>query len=266
MVQKAVLGPHTLPMSRKLFAEFLGTFFLVFVAVGTAVAGIGFATDPDSEFPIPASGVVGVALAFGFVLVMAVYAIGHISGCHINPAVTIAMVVGRKMPIGEGLSYLVVQVLGAIAGAGLLKFLVTSGGVTDTTGGLGTNSYDNGAINLTGALVLEIALTFVFVMVILLVTDKVATPGFAGVAIGLSLTAVHLVGIPLTGTSVNPARSIGPALFNGGTSLEQLWLFIVAPLMGGILAALTWKIITPDLLETDDLDTSGPQFSETKNA
>lgn len=239
-------------MVRKLAAEFLGTFILVFVAVGAAVAGIGAARDDTSQFPIPASGVVGVALAFGFVLIFAVYAIGHISGCHINPAVTIAMMTGRRMPVGEGLAYMGVQVVGAIAGAALLKFMTTAGGIKDKTGGLGSNAYDNGAINLAGALVLEIVLTFVFVLVILLVTDKVATPGLAGVAIGISLAAVHLVGIPLDGTSVNPARSIGPALFAGGTALSQVWLFIVAPLIGGAIAALAWKAITPENLETDD--------------
>lgn len=241
-------------MARKLTAEFIGTFILVFVAVGSAVAGIGAARDDTSQFPIPASGVVGVALAFGFVLVFAVYSIGHISGCHINPAVTIAMMVGRKMPASEGLAYMGVQVLGAILGAAALKFMTTAGGIKDKTGGLGSNAYDNGAINLVGALVLEIILTFIFVLVILLVTDKVATPGLAGVAIGLALVTVHLVGIPLDGTSVNPARSIGPALFAGGTAIGQLWLFIVAPLIGGVLAAFAWKAITPENLETADID------------
>lgn len=244
-------------MPRKLFAEFLGTFFLVFLAVGTAVAGIAAVRDDTSEMLVPAAGVVGVALAFGFVLVMAVYAIGHISGCHINPAVTAAMMVGRKMPIREGLAYMVVQVLGAIAGAGLLQFLVSVGGVTDKTGALGSNAYDNGAINLPGAFVLEVVLTAIFVLVILLVTDKVATPAFAGIAIGLSLAAIHLVGIPLDGTSVNPARSIGPALFAGGTALSQVWLFIVAPLIGGVIGALIWRGLTPNELETDDIATDG---------
>ena len=243
-------------LQKNLVAEFLGTFFLVFVAVGSAVAGIGLAFDPDNEQLIPGSGVVGVALAFGFVLTMAVYGIGHISGCHINPAVTIAMMVGRKMPAKEGLSYMGVQVLGAIVGAALLKFLVEVGEVTDKTGGLGTNAYDNGNINMIGALVLEIFLTFVFVTVILFVTDSHAVPGFAGVAIGFSLAAVHLVGIPLDGTSVNPARSIGPALLSGdSTAITQLWLFILAPLVGGVLAALVWKFLTPTHLETTDIAT-----------
>lgn len=248
---------ENLTLSKKLIAEALGTFFLVFVAVGAAVAGIAQDQDPTKATVIPGSGVVGVALAFGFVLVMAVYAIGHISGCHINPAVTIAMMIGRKMPAKEGLSYMGAQVLGAIVGAALLKFLVTAGGIKDKTGSLGSNAYDNGRINLVGALVLEILLTFIFVTVILFVTDTVAVPGFAGLAIGLSLAAVHLVGIPLDGTSVNPARSIGPALFSGdSTAITQLWLFILAPLIGGALAAVVWKAITPDHLETTDIATN----------
>ncbi|MDQ1247672.1 MAG: aquaporin [Actinomycetota bacterium] len=243
-------------LQKRLMAEFLGTFFLVFVAVGAAVAGIAGDFDPTKDSLIPGSGVVGVALAFGFVLVMAVYAIGHISGCHINPAVTIAMMVGRKMPAKEGLSFMGAQVVGAIVGAALLKFLVEFGDVTDKTGALGSNAYDNGSINMVGALVLEILLTFVFVSVIMFVTDSHAVPGFAGIAIGLSLTAVHLVGIPLDGTSVNPARSIGPALFSGdSTAITQLWLFILAPLVGGVLAAVVWKFLTPDHLETTDIST-----------
>jgi aquaporin Z len=245
---------YTLP--KKLLAEFLGTAFLVLVAVGSAVAGISLAFDFDDGALLPGAGVTGVALAFGFVLVMLVYAIGHISGCHINPAVTIAMMIGRKMPAKEGLSYMGAQVLGAIVGAGVLWFLVNFGDVTDQTGALGSNAYDNGNINLVGALVLEILLTFVFVSVILFVTDSHALPGFPGIAIGLSLTAVHLVGIPLTGTSVNPARSIGPALFSGDTTaIAQLWLFIVAPLIGGALAALVWKFLTPAHIETTDIST-----------
>lgn len=247
---------ETVTLQKKLIAEFLGTFFLVFVAVGSAVAGITQARDPNTEKFLPGTGTVGVALAFGFVLVMAVYAIGHISGCHINPAVTIAMMVGRKMPTKDGLSYMGAQVLGAIVGAAFLKFLVSAGGVTDYTGALGSNAYDNGNINLVGALVLEIVLTFVFVSVILYVTDTIAIPGFPGIAIGLSLAAVHMVGIPLDGTSVNPARSIGPALFAGGDALAQLWLFIVAPLIGGVLAAVGWKAMTPKHLETTDTSTN----------
>jgi aquaporin Z len=156
------------------------------------------------------------------------------------------MLVGRRMPAKEAVGYWIVQFIGAIAAGALLKLFVSSFGVTDYTGGLGTNSYDNGAINMGGAFVLEVVLTAAFVLVILLVTERIAAPGFAGIAIGLTLTLVHLVGIPLTGTSVNPARSLGPALFEGGTALSQVWLFIVAPLVGALIALVLWKITRKD--------------------
>ena len=226
-------------MTRKLLAEAIGTFMLVFLAVGTAVFGISAAVGVDGG---PGSGVVGVALAFGLVLLVIAYAFGPVSGAHVNPAVTLAMVAGRRMPIGEAVPYWIAQFIGAIAAGGLLKLFVSSFGVTDYTGALGTNSYDNGAIDLAGAFVLEAVLTAAFVLVILLVTERVAAPGFAGLAIGLALSLVHFVGIPLTGTSVNPARSLGPALFEGGTALNQVWLFIVAPLVGAVIAVVAWQI------------------------
>jgi aquaporin Z len=215
---------------RKLVAEFLGTFFLVLVAVGAAVSGI------------TSAGVIAVAVAFGFVLIMVAYAFGPVSGAHVNPAVTLAMVVTRKQPVGEAVGYWIAQVVGAVAGAAVLKLLVSSGGVTDETGALGANSYDNGHINLFGALVFEVLATAVFVLVILLVTDRFATAAAAGLAIGAALTAIHAFGIPLDGTSVNPARSLGPALFAGGTALSQVWLFLLAPLVGGILAAVLYPL------------------------
>ena len=227
-------------MGRKLTAEFLGTFLLVFLAVGAAVFGIGGGVGADAAGP--ASGTVGVALAFGLVVLMLAYAFGPTSGTHVNPAVTLAMVLTRRQDAREGGAYVVAQFAGAIVGAALLKLFVSSFGVTDRTGALGTNGYDNGAINLAGAFVLEVVLTAAFVLVILLVTEKIAAPGFAGIAIGLALTAVHLVGIPLTGTSVNPARSFGPALLEGGTALSQVWLFILAPLVGGAVAVGLWAI------------------------
>ena len=226
--------------ARKLIAEFIGTFLLVFLAVGTAIFGIAALVGVDGKGP--GSGVVGVAFAFGLVLLGIAYAFGPVSGAHVNPAVTLAMLVGRRMPASEAVGYWVVQFLGAIAAGGVLKLFVSSFGVTDYTGALGTNSYDNGAINMAGAFVLEALLTAAFVMVILLVTERVAAPGFAGIAIGLTLTLVHLVGIPLTGTSVNPARSLGPALFEGGTALSQVWLFILAPLVGALIAVVLWKL------------------------
>ena len=230
--------------ARKLIAEFVGTFLLVFLAVGAAIFGI--AAVVGIEGGGPGSGVVGVALAFGLVLLGIAYAFGPVSGAHVNPAVTLAMLVGRRMPAGEAIGFWVVQFLGAIAAGGVLKLFVSSFGVTDYTGALGTNSYDNGAINMAGAFVLEALLTAAFVLVILLVTEKIAAPGFAGIAIGLTLTLVHLVGIPLTGTSVNPARSFGPALFEGGAAMQQVWLFIVAPLVGALIAVLVWKLTKTD--------------------
>lgn len=225
--------------SRKLIAELVGTFLLVFLAVGTAIFGISAVVGVGEG---PGSGVVGVAFAFGLVLLGIAYAFGPISGAHVNPAVTLAMLVGRRMPASEAIGYWIVQFLGAIAAGALLKLFVSSFGVTDYTGALGTNSYDNGNINLAGAFVLEAVLTAAFVLVILLVTEKIASPGFAGLAIGLTLTLVHLVGIPLTGTSVNPARSFGPALFEGGVAMQQVWLFILAPLVGALIAVVIWKL------------------------
>ncbi len=237
---------------RKLTAEFVGTFLLVFLAVGTAIFGISAIVGADGNGP--GSGVVGVALAFGLVLLGIAYAFGPVSGAHVNPAVTLAMLVGRRMPTSEAIGYWIVQFLGAIAAGGVLKLFVSSFGVTDYTGALGTNSYDNGAINLAGAFVLEVLLTAAFVMVILLVTEKIAAPGFAGIAIGLTLTLVHLVGIPLTGTSVNPARSLGPAIFEGGVAMQQVWLFILAPLVGALIAVAVWKITRSDVEEPQEID------------
>lgn len=235
--------------TRKLIAEFVGTFMLVFLAVGAAVFGIAARVGVDKAGP--GSGVLGVAFAFGLVLFVIAYAFGPISGAHVNPAVTLAMLIGRRMPAKEAVGYWIVQFIAAIAAAAVLKLFVSSFGVTDYTGGLGTNSYDNGAINMTGAFVLEALLTASFVLVILLVTEKVAAPGFAGAAIGFALVLVHIVGIPLTGTSVNPARSFGPALLNGGTSLSQVWLFILAPLVGAVIAVLVWKLTRTDVEETE---------------
>lgn len=211
-------------MIRRAGAEALGTFILVFFAVGAAVFGIDRV------------GVVGVALAFGLVLLALAYAIGPVSGCHVNPAVTLGVFLNRGMGAAEAGAYVVAQVVGAVVGAALITALTGFGAVVDQTGGLGTNSWGK-TISGPGAFVLEVVLTFLLVFVVLRVTATDAAPGFAGLAIGLSLTVIHLVGIPLTGTSVNPARSIGPALFAGGTALTQLWLFILAPLVGAAIAA-----------------------------
>ena len=206
---------------RSLVAEFLGTALLVLLGVGSAVAGIDVL------------GPVGVAFAFGFALLALAYAVGPISGCHINPAVTLGVLLSRGMTVREAVAYWLAQLAGGIAGAAILVLLTSGfGGVTDQTGVLGANDWGP-TISMGGAFVLETLLTFVLVAVILLVTGRAAAPGFAGLAIGLTLTAVHLVGIPLTGTSVNPARSLGPALFAGGEPLAHVWLFLLAPMVGG---------------------------------
>jgi aquaporin Z len=229
---------------RKYAAEFLGTFFLVVLAVGAAIFGIGAAVGTGGAGQ--GSGVLGIAFAFGLVLFALAYAFGPISGANVNPAVTLGLLLAGRMNITDALGYWVSQFLGAIAGAAVLNTFVTSFGVTDYTGGLGTNGYDNGAINLTGAFVLELILTAVFVLVILLVTEKAANSTMAGATIGFTLAMVHIVGIPLTGTSVNPARSFGPALFAGGDALSQVWLFILAPLAGAVVAWGLWRLIRVD--------------------
>ena len=209
---------------RSVAAEFVGTALLVFLAVGSAVGGID------------TMGRLGVAFSFGLVVLALAYALGSISGCHVNPAVTLGVLLGKGMTATEAAYYWVAQFAGAITGAALLKLMTSGfGDVTDETGNLGSNDW-GATISMGGAFVLEVVLTFVFVGVILLVTGRSATPGFAGLAIGLTLTAVHLIGIPLDGTGVNPARSLGPALFAGGESLAHVWLFIVAPLIGAALA------------------------------
>ena len=216
-------------LARKATAELLGTFILVFFAVGSAVFGID------------KIGALGVALAFGLVLLALAYAIGPISGCHVNPAVTLGVLLRGGISPREAGAYWVAQ----FAGGALLKIMTSQfGNVTDQTNALGTNDWGK-TISGPGAFVLEIVLTFLLVFVVLLVTGRAAAPGFAGLAIGLVLAVIHLVGIPLTGTSVNPARSLGPALFAGTGPLAHVWLFIVAPLIGGALAA----VITP-LFET----------------
>lgn len=233
---------HALCMSKKLIAEFIGTFILVFFAVGAAVTGIGAARlqSETADFIVPASGTLGVAIAFGFVLIFLVYAIGGISGCHVNPAVSAGMWLSGRIPGKEAAAYVVAQVLGAILAGGALKLLVSAFEVTDTTGGLGTNAYGDN-ISMGGAFFWEALATAMFVFIILMVTDKFANEAMIGLSIGVTLTVIHIMGIPLTGTSVNPARSLGPALFAGGDALSQVWLFIAAPLVGGILGALLWK-------------------------
>ena len=233
-------------LARRAVAEMIGTAILVFFAVGAAVFGI------DKIGPL------GVALAFGLVLLALAYSIGPLSGAHVNPAVTLGVLLSRGITGLEAGAYWVAQFVGGIIGAALIQLLLSVGKVSDQTGGKGSNNW-NENINAGGAFILEILLTAFFVLVILLVTHKsFATPGFAGLAIGLTLTAVHLVGIPLDGTSVNPARSLGPALFAGGSALNHVWVFILAPLIGGALgAALAPLLRAPDLRADDSDDQTG---------
>ncbi|MEZ5571957.1 MAG: aquaporin Z [Halioglobus sp.] len=222
-------------MSKKLGAEFIGTFWLVLGGCGSAVLAAAF---PDLGI-----GFLGVALAFGLTLLTMAFAIGHISGCHINPAVTIGLTVGGRFPAAEVVPYIVAQVLGGATGAAIL-YVIATGQPGFELGGFATNGYGEhspGGYSLTAALVCEIVMTFMFLLIILGSTDKRAPAGLAPIAIGLSLTLIHLISIPVTNTSVNPARSTGVALFVGGAAISQLWLFWVAPIIGGALAGVVYN-------------------------
>jgi aquaporin Z len=238
-------------IARQAGAELVGTAILVFFAVGAAVFGID------------KIGALGVALAFGLVLLALAYSIGPVSGCHVNPVVTLGVFLSKGISGIEALAYVAAQVVGAIVGAALIKSLTGFGHVKDQTGALGTNDWGAG-ITGPGAFLLEIILTFLLVLIVLLVTGKAAAPGFAGLAIGLTLTVIHLVGIPLDGTSVNPARSIGPALFEGHDPLKHVWLFIVAPLIGGAIAAAVAPLLTPITVGAPSGDTTGANVPPAK--
>ncbi len=223
---------------RRSLAECLGTFWLVFGGCGAAVL--------DAAFPQLGIGFLGVALAFGLTVLTMAFAIGHISGCHLNPAVSVGLVVGKRFPASELLPYVVAQVLGGIIAAGVLLVIASGKAGFDLSGGFASNGYgahSPGGYSLLACLVAEIVLTFIFLIVILGATDKRAPAGFAGIPIGLCLTLIHLVGIPVTNLSVNPARSTGPALFVGGWAIEQLWLFWVAPIVGAAIAGVVYPII-----------------------
>lgn len=218
---------------KKYSAELIGTMVLVLMGCGSAVIAGQFI------------GYAGIAVAFGLAVLVMVYAIGSISGCHINPAVTIAMLVARKINGKDAVFYIIAQLIGGIIGAGIL-WAIASGlpGFSLAENGLGQNGFgvnSPSGYSLVACFIAEIVLTAIFLFVIFGSTHKNAPQGFAGVSIGLSLALIHLVGIPITSTSVNPARSLGPAVFAGGAALSQLWLFIVAPIIGGIIAALVWK-------------------------
>jgi aquaporin Z len=223
---------------KKYLAEFLGTFVLVLMGTGSAVVA-------GKEI-----GVLGIALAFGLSVLVMVYAIGKISGCHINPAITIAMLLNGKIPSKDAIIYIILQCTGAIIASALLLAIMTGlPGYQVAPGNLGANGYGTGYLggySLTSAFIAEVVTTFIFLMVIFGSTSNKAPAGFAGIAIGLSLAMIHMVTIPITGTSVNPARSLGPAVVAGGTALAQLWLFLVAPVIGAVIAAVVWKYLFED--------------------
>ena len=230
-----------MPLSKRLAAEFLGTFWLVLGGCGSAVLA--------AAFPNVGIGLLGVALAFGLTVLTMAFAIGHISGCHLNPAVSFGLVVGGRFKAAELLPYIIVQVLGAILAAALLYFIASGKAGFDLSGGLASNGYAEhspGGYSLASALVTEVVMTFMFLIVILGATDARAPPGFAPLAIGLCLTLIHLISIPVTNTSVNPERSTGPALIVGGWAIAQLWLFWVAPLIGAGLAGAVYRWLAGD--------------------
>ena len=225
------------PLTRRLAAEFVGTFWLVFGGCGAAVL--------SAAFPNVGIGFLGVALAFGLTVLTMAYAIGHISGCHLNPAVSIGLWAGKRFPARDLVPYIVVQVIGAIVAAGVL-LLIASGkpGFDITQSNLAANGYAEhspGGYSLLSAAAAEVVLTFMFLVIILGATDGRAPKGFAPIAIGLGLTLIHLVGIPVTNLSVNPARSTGPAIFVGGWALAQLWLFWLAPIVGAAIAGVAYS-------------------------
>src|SRR2546425_1257307 len=225
-------------LSKRSAAEFLGTFWLVFGGCGSAVLA--------AAFPSLGIGFVGVALAFGLTVLTMAYAIGHISGCHLNPAVTIGLWTGKRILASDLIPYILAQVLGGIAGAGVLYVIASGKAGFSVTGGFAANGYgahSPGGYTLLACLVAETVLTFMFLMIILGSTDKRAPKGLAPLAIGFGLTLIHLISIPVTNTSVNPARSTGPAIFVGDWAISQLWLFWVAPLVGAALAGLGYSLL-----------------------
>jgi aquaporin Z len=230
-----------MPLSKRLAAEIIGTFWLVFGGCGSAVLAAGF-----PQFGI---GFLGVALAFGLTVLTMAYAIGHISGCHLNPAVTVGLATGRRFPWNEVIPYAIAQVIGAVVAAAVLYLIASGQKGFSLSGGFAANGYGDhspGKYTLLAALVAEVVLTFMFLMIILGATDKRAPAGFAPIAIGLGLTLIHLIGIPVTNLSVNPARSTGPALFVRGWALAQLWLFWFAPLVGAWLAGLAYRALAEE--------------------
>ncbi len=227
-----------MPISKRAIAEFVGTFWLVFGGCGSAVLAAGF--------PSLGIGFLGVALAFGLTVLTMAYAIGHISGCHLNPAVSVGLWVGKRFPGSDLVPYILAQVVAAIAAAGVLYLIASGKEGFSLAAGFASNGYAEhspGGYSLLACLVAEVVLTFMFLMIILGATDRRAPQGFAPIPIGLGLTLIHLIGIPVTNLSVNPARSTGPAIFVGGWALSQLWLFWVAPIVGAALAGALYRML-----------------------
>jgi aquaporin Z len=225
-----------MPLSNRAFAEFIGTFWLVLGGCGSAVLA--------AAFPQVGIGLLGASFAFGLTVLTMAYGIGHISGCHLNPAVSVGLVAGGRFKASELVPYIIAQVLGAIVAAGVLYFIASGKAGFDVSAGLASNGFGDhspGKYSLASGFVTEVVMTFMFLMIILGSTDKRAPAGFAPIAIGLGLTLIHLISIPVTNTSVNPARSTGPALFVGGWAIQQLWLFWVAPIIGAALAGVVYR-------------------------
>jgi aquaporin Z len=228
-------------MTKRLTAEFIGTLWLVLGGCGSAVLA--------AAFPSLGIGFVGVSLAFGLTVLTMAYAIGHVSGCHLNPAVSVGLCAGGRFPANELLPYIIAQVLGGLAGAGILYLIACGHPGFDVTAGFASNGYAEhspGGFSLLSCLVTEVVMTFGFLFVIMGSTHGSAPKGFAPIAIGLCLTLIHLISIPVTNTSVNPARSTGPALFAGGWALSQLWLFWLAPIVGGALGGMVYRWLSAD--------------------
>lgn len=232
-------------LDKKIWAEFFGTFWLVFGGCGSAVL--------SAAFPRLGIGFYGVALAFGLTVLTMAYAIGHISGCHLNPAVSVGLMVGKRFPSSELAPYVIAQVIGAVTGAGVLYTIASGRADFDLSGGFASNGYaahSPGGYSLLSCFVAEVVLTFFFLLIIMGATDRRAPAALAPVAIGLGLTLIHLVGIPVTNLSVNPARSTGPAMFVRGWALGQLWLFWVAPILGGALGGLLYTALFETKVDT----------------
>jgi aquaporin Z len=237
-------------LTKRLAAELIGTFWLVFGGCGTAVFAIITRGTDDADGWSRGVGLTGVSLAFGLTVVTGAYAFGHISGGHFNPAVTLGLVAGKRFAAKDAPAYIGAQIVGAILASGAIWAIVSGipGGFTKEVGSLASNGYgeDRGFYGLGAVLFAEVLLTFVFLLVIMGATHKKAAAGFGGLAIGLALTLIHLISIPISNTSVNPARSIGPAVFEGGDALTQLWAFIVAPIVGAVLAGVVYAWMAPN--------------------